>query len=57
LTTSGGSTSMFKQRTNAALAVFSLLGKGEICRHEVGFTDHGGAGVGFPQEECRLADQ
>ena len=48
---------MFKHKTKAALAVFSLLGSEEVLRQEVDLSDHGGGGVGLPQDECRLADQ
>lgn len=48
---------MFKQSTRAALAVFSLLGREEVWRQLMGLADQGGAGVGLPHEECRLADQ
>jgi hypothetical protein len=52
---SGGSTSMFRQSTRAALAVLSFPGDGP--RHEDIFEDHEGRGDGLPQVRCRLADQ
>ena len=55
LTTSGGSTSMFKHITRAAAAV--LRRPGAEPRHGWGFWDHGGPGVGFPQVKWRFADQ
>lgn len=45
---------MFKQRTRAALLVFSLAGD---ARQGVIFGAHGGGGVGFPHVRCLLADQ
>lgn len=51
---SGGSTSMFRQRTKAALAVLSFPGEdlqGDILGAQ------GGGDVGLPQVRWRLADQ
>ena len=52
---SGGSTSMLRQRTRAALAVFSF--PGVEPRQAMFLDDHGGPGVGLPHVRCLLADQ
>ena len=55
LTMSRGSTSMLRQRTRAALAVFSF--PGAEPRQAMFLDDQGGPGVGFPHVRCLLADQ
>ena len=50
-----GSMSMLRQRTRAALAVFSF--PGAEPRQVMFLDDQGGPGVGFPHVRCLLADQ
>ena len=46
---------MLRQRTRAALAVFSF--PGVEPRQAMFLDDHGGPGVGLPHVRCLLADQ